>query len=318
MSLAQAEASGGSRLIGLSSDYDEIPFVGWLVRLVARQQHDDQRPRLRAEVRRRVEHSATTKMDHEMHRRLAGVEQRVNQRILDPLNRLRLNPKAVEMRTTSQRVILRGRLSSPMQLAAHTPRPQALRDSLLSVQIHESAANNLIQQLDLDGRRMSLEELVTMLSSKLGLDELKLNEDVRDGVTIQFAKYEPVRFQFDADRVLLTIHVAELNNGRRVWRDFSVRGYYRADVSQLEVELERDGAIQLISQQLGLRDQLALRGIFTKVLTRSHRFRILEQAIAQQPRLKNLVLTQCAVRDGWIGLCLGDQPRQRPPRVAAR
>ena len=99
---------------------------------------------------------------------------------------------------------------------------------------------------------------------------------------------------------------AELDTGRRKWKNFSVRGCYRADIQKLDLELIRDSGIELISERLRLRDQIALRSIFTKVFAKSTRLAILRKAIEQQPQLSSLVVTQLTIRDGWISLALGE------------
>ena len=72
----------------------------------------------------------------------------------------------------------------------------------------------------------------------------------------------------------------------------------------------RNEGIELISERLALRDQLALRSIFTKVLARNHRLRILGQTLAKEPRLQNLEITLLTIRDGWVGLSLGEKPNE--------
>lgn len=304
----ETRAATGNRLVGMRTALDGIPFVGWFVRNLARQQHADQKPFLRAEILRRVQRNATQKIDREVQQRLAGVEQNIGNRIVSPLRRMDLDPRAIEMRTTNDRVIMRTRLASSTQFGAHTPRPQARADSMMSFQIHQTAANNMIEQLDLQGRRMTLEELTASLSQRLGIQLEVKNEDHLDTV-IQFAKDHPLEFQFENGQITMTIHLAELDNGKRKWKNFSARGYYRADIKELDVELIRDEGIQLISERFGLRDQLALRSIFTKVLAKNTRLEVLTKAIQQQPRLQSLVVTQFTVRDGWVAVALGEDAR---------
>ena len=300
----ETRATTGNRLVGMRTDLDGIPFIGSIVRSIARRQHDEQRPFVRREVLARVERSAKKKMDVEVQRRLANVEGRVQTRVVEPLRKLQLDPRAMEMRTTEDRAILRTRLAGPLQFGAHTPRPQARADSKMSFQIHQSAANNMIEQLNLKGRRMTLGELTNELSNRFGT-KIDVPEKRRNCI-VQFAKNNPLEFEFEQGQIKLTIHFAELDNGTDSWKDFSVCGYYRADVKQLDVELVRNGSIELITEPLKLRDQIALRSIFTKVFAANSKLGILRQAIQQQPNLRSLVVTQFAIRDGWMALSLGE------------
>lgn len=124
----------------------------------------------------------------------------------------------------------------------------------------------------------------------------------------------PIEFEFNDDRVLITVRITELKTPRRTWRNFIVRGKYLPCMGQTYVDLQREGGIELISEQLGFRDQVALRGIFTKVMSRNHRLNILRGRFEKDARLANLGVTQFEARDGWIGISVGPQRR---PRVAA-
>ena len=300
----ETRAMTGNRVVGMRTDLDGFPFIGALVRSIARQQADEQRPFMRAEILRRVRNSASRKMDVEVQRRLADVEQRVQSRVVDPLHRMNLAPRSMEMRTTDNRAILRGRLAGPMQLGAHSPRPQAVASNQMSIQVHQTAANNVLHRLKLSGRRMTLGELAAEVSSQIGT-AIQVPEG-REDVEVKFADHHAAEFEFENGQIKFTIHFAELDNGNDRWKNFSVCAYYRADVNELEVQLVRDGGIELLTKPLGLRDQIALRSIFTKVLSANPRLDLLRKAIQQQPSLRNLEITQFTIRDGWICVSLGE------------
>ena len=50
---------------------------------------------------------------------------------------------------------------------------------------------------------------------------------------------------------------------------------------------------------------MALRGIFSKVLSRQRKLNLLPATLADDPRLAGLEVTQLAVEEGWIGLAIG-------------
>ena len=311
----ETRASTGNRMIGMRTDWDDVPVVGWLVRTFALQQHDEQRPFLRAEVLRRVRQQTAAKFDVEVQRRMASAEQQVQTRLVQPLQNMKLDPRAMEMRSTADRAIIRARLAGPMQLGAHTPRPRALRNSKMSIQIHQTAANNFVGQVPMNGRRMTLEELASELSSRFGL-EMDIAAE-RRSTTIEFAENDPLEFQFQDGKVVITLRFASLDNGQDQWKNFSVRGFYRPDIRRMEVELIRDGSIELITESLRLRDQIALRSIFTKVFDTNQRLELLQRAIQSQPKLRNLVVTQLTIRDGWISASIGEDTSTKIASEAA-
>ncbi len=73
--------------------------------------------------------------------------------------------------TSEDRAVMRFRLAGQEQLAAYTPRPRAPSDSLVSLQVHQSALNNALERLELDGRTFQLPELFEHLAEKMGRRE---------------------------------------------------------------------------------------------------------------------------------------------------
>ena len=302
---ATATADGRTRVTKLQTDYDEVPLIGWMMRQLAMEELRDSRSQMRSVVRNRVSSAARERLDETLQTRIAKAEAKLKDSVLDPLRKLDLDPSAIEMRSTEDRILLRCRIASESQLAAYTPRPRGLRGSALSLQFHESSANNLLEQLDLDGQRIELEELMERMSDRLDIQRADIHEEIPEGVKLRLGEDRPIQLDFDDDRILITVRLAELSTPRRKWRNFVVRGRYRADIAAMHVDLERDGGIELISDQLGFRDQIALRGIFTKVMARNHRLSIIRGRLASDPRLRNLSVTQFVVRDGWVGVSVG-------------
>ena len=313
---AHTQVQTGNELVGLETALDNIPIVGWLAREIAKQRHRDNRIVLRDEIRRRVRRSASNKMDREVSQRLSSVEQRVQHKILRPLQNLDLDPQALEMRSTEDRAIVRARIAGPKQLAAHTPRPRARADSLFSFQLHQSAMSNLVERLQLGTESMSLVDLTDRIKQHLNID-LELDLDDHKDVRVRFADVQPIAFEFNQGHVAVELRFAELRKGPRSWNDVSVRGAYRTDIRQMYVELIRDDGIELLGQNLRLKDQLILRSVFTKVLARNHRLGVLRESIAAQPQLKGLSVSQVEIRDGWIGISVGQRPETTVARTTA-
>jgi hypothetical protein len=215
------------------------------------------------------------------------------------------------MKTDSERVTIRACLAGSHQLAAYTARPRALKGSVFSTQIHQSAINNILQQMELSGQRIELEELIGRLQSRLGIARQDIHSDIPEDVQIRLAEGLPFSVEFDDDRVVVSIRISELITRNRAYRNFVVRAKYTADVDDLNLNLTREGGIELISEKIGFRDQFALRGIFTKVMANDHRLKILRGRFEEDQRLAKLVVTQFVSQDGWIGISVGE-PSESP------
>ena len=120
-----------------------------------------------AQVKAKVGREARERMDREADAKLHELEGAIRRRTCSaPLERFALAAEPVDMSTTDERAVMRLRMAGEQQLAAHTPRPSAPSDSLASLQLHESALNNAIRGLGLDGRRMTVGELHALLRAK--------------------------------------------------------------------------------------------------------------------------------------------------------
>ena len=190
----------------------------------------------------------------------------------------------------------------------------------MNLQFHQSVANNLAEQLDLDGRRLTLgqlhDRLRGLLGGLLGGDDSQPLDKQIANVTIQFAARQAIRVRCEDGRAVLTIKLAELSQGRRRWYNFAIRAFYRPEIDGLSADLVRDGSVRLRGKRIHIRDQFALRGIFSKVLSPDRRLHIISKRLAENPRLGDVQVTRLVIADGWLGVALG--PKQSPPeqRVA--
>lgn len=313
---AEAAANANNNLDVFETEFDGIPLFGSLVRAIARNQYETSQPAAREEVEGKIVWRATSQLDREVTAKIEQSKRDFQTKIVDPLRDLDLEPTAVDMETTAERLIGRYRIAGRKQISAHTPRPQAPGDSLLSVQIHQTALNNVLEQLGLAGRRVELRELYKEMTDRFSQEKVEIPDDLPEGVFVTFADEDPVRIDCQDGRVRLQIRLRELSQEgtRNRWTDFTVRGYYAPVADQLDANLEREGVIELIGDRLRIGDRIALSGIFGKVLSRNRKLNLVNKQIALAPELKDLQVTQFVIHDGWIGVALGPQA---PGRTAA-
>jgi len=309
---AEAQADAKSHMIDFETDFDGIPFLGGFARGLALQKYEEVSPAAKQEVESKIVGRASGQLDREVAVKLQEGQKNFQVKVLDPLRELKLDPTAVSMQTTTERLIARYRLAGREQVAAHTPRPQAPGDSLLSVQIHESAMNNAMENLGLQGRRVELRELYKEITARFSQgNALTPPDDLPEGVFVTFAEQDPVRIDCQDGRVRLTIRLKELSHGNKKWNDFLIRAYYAPDSDQLDANLVRDGVIELGGERLRFGDQVALRGIFSRVLSRNRKLELVNKQIAQSKELRDQQVTQFVIHDGWLGVALGPKLADR-------
>lgn len=309
---ASSEANGQSRLLGVSTQFDGVPLVGSIVRNYALSQHDAMRSEAQFEANRKLAVEAGRRVDAEVNKRLLDAEEKIVQQVLKPLAHLNLELKPIALETTAERATMRFRLAGQHQLAGHTARPQAPSDSLASVQLHESAVNNALDQLELAGRTFTLEELFHHLNAKTGRAPRTLPEGLPDDVFIGFAATDPVRIHCEGGQVHLILSVAELKQGSRRWSDFTITAHYKPETDRLHAYLVRDGAIELGGENYKGRPEVALRGIFSKILSRERKIDLTPAFLVDHPGLADLCVTQFVIDDSWVGIAYGpDRMLQR-------
>ena len=308
----QAEARGRHQFLGADSQFDRVPFLGALFRGIAKKENQDSRPLAMAQVKSKVAQKARTRMDNEADPKLHKLEQRFHDYVLVPFGQLALAAEPLDIFTTADRAVMQLRLANLDQLAAHTPRPSAPADSVVSMQFHETALNNAFAGLDLEGRRLTLPELHKLLSEKFGQEEPPLPADFPRRARIEFAKHDAVHVSFVDDRLELVLNIRELGHGRDKIQNFQVHAYYRPHLDGLAVMLVRDETLQFSSSQhLKTGARVVLHSVMGKVFSKGRELRIVRKTLESDPRFGGLMVTQLVIDDGWLALALGPTTTDR-------
>jgi hypothetical protein len=301
---AVASADAHTQLLDVETSFDQWPLIGNLVRWIAKSQHDQRLGQAIREVERKVARRVRQQLDTEANARIAQLEEALQSERQAALRRFDLRAVPVDIHTTDRRIVARMRIASPEQLGAHTARPRAPADSQLSLQLHESAIQNLLDELHLDGRRFTLPELYRTVATKLGRPDIPLPDDLPERASVQFADRDAVQVHCVDGRVQVTLAIAELSLGRQRFRGFQAVASYRPAPSGLDPVLVRDGIIHLNGKRFRTRSQIVLRGVFAKLFPRNEPVHLLPQRLATHPSLAGLEIHQFVIDNGWIGLAV--------------
>lgn len=315
---AMADAHTRSRLRGVDSPLEPVPLLGSVLEGYVRDRFRNSKRAAERELRRTIMTKVIEQVEKETDTQIVDANERLKKHLLDPLRGLELEPTVAALQTTKDRMTIRLRLAGDDQLAANTPRPRAPSDSLASIQMHESALNNILARLELDGREFSQAELNQWVAKKLNRQIEQVDGNLRDDVFLKFAPHDAVRARALEGRVELTLSLAELRAEGSRYRNFVVRVHYRPDDASTSGELARDGVVQLIGQGLGPKAQIALRGVFSKTFSKDRRFRLLPQRFAKEDQLSDVGITQMVIQDGWLGMGIGPVPRQAAKPIELR
>ncbi|MFN3189868.1 MAG: hypothetical protein ACE361_05040 [Aureliella sp.] len=300
----------------MSTDYDKLPVIGDFVRMLVREQFNQKRGLAQRITRRIIAQEADVELDRRLQESLSSAEDQLENRIVGPLEQLNLNPMVVSLGTTEKRLTVRYRVGNESQLAAHTPRPRAPGDSLLSMQLHESSINNALSQLGLSGRTWNAAELYGHLGSILQQEAWTLPEDVPEDIEIRFADTRPATVEMRDGKLRLTLRIALLRqkSSRLNIERFLVHSSYIPVANGLDAQLVRDGVVEIVSP----RNRLALRLIFAKVFVSRPRIALISERWQEDERSENLAVSQLEINDGWLAVALGEEGSGHSEEVAAR
>lgn len=299
------------RLRSLKTKLDIIPVLGGVVQEIAHSQHEQSQPEMNRYVEQKVAAEAKRQIDEEVDAQLGDLNEALERRVFQPLSDLSLSPTMIDAHTSQERATMRLRLAGEDQVAGHTPRPRALANSLASCQIHESAVNNAIQRMCLDGGTFTLAEVRRRIAEVFNYPEMLEQDPGREDVKITFAAEDAICVRCQVGRMLVRVSIARLSNGSRRWKGFKVRAYYRPNIDGQNAELVRDGVVELDTRG-SLGTQIVLRGIFSKAFSKNRPWKLTPESLVDDGRLADLAVTQLVIDDGWIGLALG------PGRFEAR
>lgn len=303
---AVASVQSQIQLRDLQTPLDPIPVLGFVANGVARNQAEARQEEARQLAENKIRNEVCSSLDEQVGEKLTLANQFLQEKILTPLNRLELNLDQIDAQTTEEMAIIRFRLAGGMQPGAFTPRPVPPPGSQLNFQIHESSVNNFLQQFRLEGRTFTVESLIDHIRTRLPNLDFSKFQKPEEELLITFADANALRVHFEDGRFMIRVCVRELRVGKRIWKNFEVEAPYLVSAGLKEIFVQRDGPVRLIGR-IPVGQQIAVRGIFSKVFQKTDEKNVLPEKFVQNPRFAELVLDQIVVQDGWLGISFGPQ-----------
>ena len=266
---------------------------------------------------------ACRQVDQETEPKLSEMAERIRERLWRPLVTLGLEPTPMALESTDDVASVRLRLAAGTQLAAHTPRPRAPEDALVSCQIHETVANNAVGQFGFAGRRLELPQLAGLVCERLGIEPW-VPDDLPDGVAVTFAREEPLRLECRDGLVHVRVALDSFESGRRSWHEIVAKVAYRPVVKGSQVCLEREGPVQIGGPGHEGRMEIALRTVFGKIFAKERPVPLVPVKVTENPRFVGLRAVQAVATDGWLAIALAEpradvtgQPTTPSPTAAS-
>jgi len=167
--------SGGStmnvntnnRTVGVQTDLDWIPIIGGIVRKIAYKKAQEKRGQSEYIAAQKLAGRALPEFERELNEQFAKANSSIQNDLLSGLNRKGVGPDSMSSRSSESHVAVSSRTIGQARLGG-TPQPFApLPLTGLGFQIHESAVNNVIDGLELNGRSIREDEFTSVMETSL-------------------------------------------------------------------------------------------------------------------------------------------------------
>ena len=288
-----------------STNWDQMPIIGDMFRYVAHQEFIDKKPVAKRISQRLIAKQTDDEFDKQLQTKIDSAQEQFDKRLIGPLHSLELQPMILDMQSTDTRLVARYRVAGVNQIAAYTPRPMAPSDSLLSLQLHQSAINNLIAQAIPTDRDWTVRQLADKIAEILQLSPFALPEDTPEDVIIRFMDVHPMTVEFSEGRMWLTLRIASFEQtGRIQLKNFTVKTSYIPKVEGLRASLERDALISVDGHRLGSKDRFPIRAIFSKVFAGNSSVPMVSESLASNELAQGMLVSQLQMEQGWMGIAV--------------
>ena len=301
------------RVVGLRTNLDNIPPLGWMVRRIARNKIEQQAPITNRYTKNQLEQEAETRFETEVQTRLNELETLLTERLLHPLVALDLEPDPVQISTTENQIVMRYRLGGRDQMAASTARPREIPDSLMSMQIHQSAINNVIARFGFGGKKFTTEELIEYVNQMFQTEFVSAGQQHKPA-NFEFLKVDPIRIDFDGGKVGISINLKSFQVGKgKTWKRLAVRATYDAQIENgFTVRLiQTEDGLNLSGRRLNPADQIAIRVICDVFFPEEFAVKLMPEHLGSQLNVNTLQATQFVLSNGWIAISVDDSGRNR-------
>jgi len=207
--------------------------AGPLVSRVARGQIDSRKQASQAEAARRAERRMNTRMNERIDPNIADLDKKY-QKIRDALNKTGLFPRVWNLSSTTGQIDWAILLGNTYQPSAPMSAPGFQPSNGLSVQVHQSAFNNMLAIL-LAGRFIDEERFSERITEFLGETpkflELKTDDTP---AKVSFGQGAPVDVRFIDDKIRVVVKLDDIQVMDNVGRSFTISVEYRIKMEQRE------------------------------------------------------------------------------------
>ena len=306
-----ARSKANQFLVGVESTLDRHPILGGLARKIAEKNLQRDASETDRMYKRTVESSAEEQMRTQVSEQLQVVRELAYTKLFQPLFGMDLEPEPKQLATTEDQMVVRYRIGGRDQMAANTARPLDSASSLMSFQLHQSAINNAISRIGLNGNQFTIDELVAHLRGFIGAENSTQPRVKSDRhAEIGFAYFDPILVEFQEGQLKVTLNLRSLKIGEKgkVWKNVSLTAAYRFVRDGMKIQLQQnDDGTRIRGKRLRFGDRAAISTVMKVLFKKEYSVESLPDKIAQRIDTSQLEISQLSVSDGWLAVSVDDR-----------
>ena len=306
-----ARSKANQFLVGIESTLDRHPILGALARNIAKNRLQQEASETDQMFKRTVESSVEEQMREQVGEQLQVVRELAYTKLFQPLFGMDLEPEPKQLATTEDQMVVRYRIGGRDQMAANTARPLDSASSLMSFQLHQSAINNAISRIGLNGNQFTIDELVAHLRGFIGAENSAQPSVKSDRhAEIGFAYFDPILIEFQDGQLKVTLNLRSLKIGEKgkVWKNVSLTAAYRFVRDGMKIQLQQnDDGTRIRGKRLRFGDRAAISTVMKVLFKKEYSVESLPDKIAQRIDTSQLEISQLSVSDGWLAVSVDDR-----------
>ncbi len=311
---AQSRGNLNTKVIGTHID------GGCLVKCIAKDRIEEQRPASEAEAKRRAAVRFSGRVDRQVETQLATLNQNYQANVCRPLHEVDYFPKRWGLSTTNNFVIAQMAFANPSQTTTDSlPPNQAVRADVV-VRVHQSALNNTASLL-MSGRTLKSDnvdnQMLDRLKKWVKIDDQASKEN-DEKITPTLAQDHPISVSFEDNKIKLVCRIANFNledgPARKLQSDIiflyeienghEIDAYGRSYPTVAFVQADKPRAVSPGRKTLSTRDLPVQRRVMTRLEeTVQKRIQLLPADPAGRwEGTGKLVPVYAAAENGWLTL----------------
>ena len=223
---ATFSVSTNSQVTGLKTKFDGIPIIRRIVRNIANQKIAESKPQSEALTAQKIKEAALPKFEDEANNQFSTANGTLN-KMFASLEQRGVAPDSISARSSNTHMALSSRTIGLGRVGGSLQPPSALIATGAAVQLHESALNNAIDALGLQGRTILEKDLAREL--EIALTDLfqrdikltngepapvKVDGEPEPPTSFVFSKSDPIRVHFDKNQITLVLRAGVIQTGK--------------------------------------------------------------------------------------------------------